>query len=571
MRLIHCNSLQFEEFFNKNIPRYAILSHTWGNEEVSFAEFTLYPAVPIIKQGIQKILFTCEQALRDELEYAWVDTCCIDKASSSDVSESINSMFNWYRDAHTCYVYLSDVSKSSFEKDFPACRWFKRGWTLQELLAPRDAMFYDRAWDELGTRSEHIDKISEITMIDREVLITPTCGKGVEIRLESFCVAKRMSWASCRETSRAEDIAYCLLGIFGINMPVLYGEGQRAFVRLQEEIIRTIDDDSVLAWSLDAATRHPVGIESNSVPAETEISLSGSPILANSPADFGDCGDFEYAAERDAAFGMTNGGLQIQLPLVPVSAMFPGISVNTRNGYDSCIGLLSCTTGTNSGLLGIILLTVGKYGSSTHMIRTHILSDDEPCFTVVVGPRVAAQSFLQNVTIIRERESLKPRNSLLGCRQIIMNQSKAFLETGYHVRSGTGLNIAENRHTFGYNLVWDPVALVLSIEGQHITKDLLSFCFRPQWSTPGPSFTIFMRTATKRAIVRKGASFTKEDKHAFYNYLESQHGKDSADSMIITSSEGNSLRVVVLINEKKVYNRQIIEADVDVVQVIAGL
>lgn len=564
MRLINCTTLQLEEFFDKNIPRYAILSHTWGDGEVSFADLTLGQAVATKKEGYQKILFTCHQALQDGVNYAWVDTCCIDKCSSSELSEAINSMFGWYRDAYTCYAYLSDVTKRSFENDLPVCRWFTRGWTLQELLAPSDAMFYDRNWEELGTKLEHANRISEITIIDVEALTVSTTGHCIEAKLGSFCVAKRMSWASRRKTSRVEDMAYCLLGIFGINMPLLYGEGQRAFVRIQEEIMKNLDDDSILAWGLDAKTRHPLGLVPDFVTAEMEKVLSVSSIMASSPRDFGSCGGLEYAAERDSTFKLTNCGLQIQLPLVPIFAS-PSRDFLNPPQCSGWVGLLSCSAGTNSGLVGIVLFAVGVPGSKKRVGRAHIWSGEEPCHTVVVGPRAAAQSVLEKVIVIREEESLRTRGYLLGYRQIIVNQSQAFLDTGYYVTSGTGFNIAENRQLLGYSTVWDSKAMVLTIEDQRISKDLLSFCFGPRRNILGSNFTVFMRTASKRALLGKGSSFSEEDKHKFYDYLEGQRQKDDTDEMTITDSERNSFQVTVFIREKRVYNRQIFEVNIDAV------
>ena len=148
MRLINCSTLQLEEFFGTNIPPYVILSHTWGADEVSFAAFT--SGQPLVGSGYQKIVFTCQQAIKDRIGYAWVDTCCIDKSSSAELSEAINSMFAWYQKSVRCYAYLSDVSEASMDQDFPKSRWFTRGWTLQDMLAPTKVIFYDQWWVDLG-------------------------------------------------------------------------------------------------------------------------------------------------------------------------------------------------------------------------------------------------------------------------------------------------------------------------------------------------------------------------------------------------------------------------------------
>jgi hypothetical protein len=126
MRLINVATFRMEEFLGNNIPKYAILSHTWGNEEVSLAEFDTPAARQ--KEGYQKIVYTCDQARIDSIPYAWVDTCCIDKSSSAELSEAINSMFQWYKQSKFCYVYLSDVTLENFPEEFPKSRWFTRGW-----------------------------------------------------------------------------------------------------------------------------------------------------------------------------------------------------------------------------------------------------------------------------------------------------------------------------------------------------------------------------------------------------------------------------------------------------------
>ncbi|KAH6881269.1 heterokaryon incompatibility protein-domain-containing protein, partial [Alternaria rosae] len=315
MRLINCSTLQLEEFLGTDIPRYAILSHTWGDGEVSFADFT--SGQPTVRSGYQKIIFTCQQAIKDKIGYAWVDTCCIDKSSSAELSEAINSMFAWYQKAVYCYAYLPDVLAANMDQDFPKSRWFTRGWTLQEMLAPTTVFFYDQQWVELGYRDEHAEQISKITGIDEGAL----CIKRAygDNKFGSYCVATRMSWASTRQTTRAEDMAYCLLGIFNINMPLLYGEGDRAFRRLQEEIVRKIDDDSILAWSLSPRIDYPgpPGL----LRRDTRDDLcrtTNVDFLARSPKDFKDCADLTRATEPSTLFTLTNTGLQIQLPIVRV-------------------------------------------------------------------------------------------------------------------------------------------------------------------------------------------------------------------------------------------------------------
>jgi hypothetical protein len=161
---------------------------------------------------------SCAQAATDGFELVWIDTCCIDKTKSAGLSEAINSMFNWYRDATECYIYLADVTGVH---DMDKSRWFTRGWTLQELIAPESAIFFNKEWSDFGTKSSLAENISSITNIPVQVLLHQ---KGPR-----YSVAQVMSWTAKRQTTRVEDLGYCLLGIFGVNMPMIYGEGEQAF------------------------------------------------------------------------------------------------------------------------------------------------------------------------------------------------------------------------------------------------------------------------------------------------------------------------------------------------------
>ncbi|KAM7216453.1 Heterokaryon incompatibility protein (HET) domain containing protein [Rhypophila decipiens] len=228
MRLVDAKHFQLVEVAEAKEP-YAILSHRWETDERREKQ-----------AGFQKIEHACKQALEDGIGFVWVDTCCIDKASSAELSEAINSMFNRYQRAIVCYSYLSDAE--DFDSTFYESKWFGRGWTLQELLAPAKVQFFSRNWTTLGEKSDLAPVLSNITGIDSLIL------RG-ETPLQQVSVAKRMSWASRRETTRPEDTAYCLMGIFDVNMPMLYGEGSKAFIRLQEEILRDSEDQSLFAWT----------------------------------------------------------------------------------------------------------------------------------------------------------------------------------------------------------------------------------------------------------------------------------------------------------------------------------
>lgn len=296
MRLINATTLRLEDFSLKPKPGYAILSHTWEvDEEVSYQEM-LNRSNPY-KKGWDKIRNTCARALTNRLYYVWIDTCCIDKTSSAELSEAINSMFAWYRDAEECYAFLSDLP-SNDHFHFHNCRWLTRGWTLQELIAPRRLIFLNAKWTFAGSREDRCYEIARHTNIPVEVL-------RHERRLTAISIAARMSWASNRSTTRKEDEAYCLLGLFDINMPLIYGEGTKAFTRLQEEIIKRSDDLSILAGHRQRD------------------------LLAESPRAFAACVDIGKTPglnEIPAGYTITNIGLRFpgQVELSVVACTIPG-------------------------------------------------------------------------------------------------------------------------------------------------------------------------------------------------------------------------------------------------------
>ncbi|KAI8715236.1 HET domain-containing protein [Fusarium sp. LHS14.1] len=345
MRLINARSLEVEEFVDNQIPKYAILSHRWGEGEVTFQDMSTPAAMK--KRGYIKIEKAASQAQEDGLDFVWIDTCCIDKTSSAELSEAINSMMSWYEKSERCYAYLADVqsdtSEDELEAFFANSSWFTRGWTLQELLAPSYLVFYSSDWSMIGTRNDWADRVSRITSIDRRFLsdlqtastesdtaddcidspISPNAHKiqipRLKTRLMEASVAERMIWASRRETTRVEDKAYCLMGIFDVNMPLLYGEGDKAFFRLQQEIMKTSDDQSILAWS-------PEGFETQELNRgprcqdwfdESAQVKEYSGILAISPSLFANCRDIVRFNDGRFAppFSITNKGLSIELQL----------------------------------------------------------------------------------------------------------------------------------------------------------------------------------------------------------------------------------------------------------------
>lgn len=326
MWLINTSTLQLEYFLTCPIGQYAILSHRWEEDEVTFEDFH-NDATRVQKKGFWKIEKCCGQANARGLGYAWVDTCCIDKKSSAELSEAINSMYRWYAEAKECYAYLNDVDTSASFPDlgipfayvtsdytgldrelefrkllradyydtdthpmlvqFMASQWFLRGWTLQELLAPKIVWFFAPEWTLIGSKTSLSHEIQETTGIDSWILANKK-------QASDYPVAQRMSWAAKRQTSRIEDIAYCLLGIFDVNMPLLYGEAEKAFIRLEEAIIQSTDDETIFAW--------------------TGVAPNGGGMLAAHPSNFANANKIELVKDRTprALYNMTQKGLQIE-------------------------------------------------------------------------------------------------------------------------------------------------------------------------------------------------------------------------------------------------------------------
>lgn len=320
------------EAHGRNIPPYAILSHTWGRDEVLYRH--ILDGTASHHDAYDKVVKAMQQAARDGFAYIWIDTCCIDKSSSAELSEAINSMYVWYQRAEKCYAILETVpmiQHPDFEARFRSSRWFTRGWTLQELLAPRSVEFFghddSRSWSYLGDRVSLEVLISSITSISSDYLrhLRP---------VSTASVAQRMSWASGRETTREEDIAYCLLGLFSVNMPMLYGEGPRAFMRLQEEILKNSDDQSIFAWTTPVS--HQPGSRDSEVHLDMVEILEGGSyavekesacndyhgMLADSPAAFARSGEvIPMQTEAVSMYLVTNRGIMISLPLASMHGL----------------------------------------------------------------------------------------------------------------------------------------------------------------------------------------------------------------------------------------------------------
>lgn len=316
MRLLNTTTGSFELFDDPRTVQYAILSHVWSKpgdphypeqtyEKIEAIQKTpksptswipgfgwLASASPVLAQFSQKIQNACRAAREHGLDWIWIDSGCIDKRSSAEVTLSINSMFDWYRYATVCYAFLYDVHDTSRprskDSEFGRSLWFTRGWTLQELLAPHVVIFVSHDWKPIGTKHSLASVIEEITSIDRAVL-------RKEKELFDVPVARRMSWASGRQTTLDEDKAYCLVGLFGVRLAPIYGEGAESFLRLQEAISRNIQDQTMLAWGTRKTLKtHKLAAQGETAstggraptPAADVIGYEETYLFASSPASF---------------------------------------------------------------------------------------------------------------------------------------------------------------------------------------------------------------------------------------------------------------------------------------------
>lgn len=358
---------RLEEFQDESrAPSYAILSHTWREQEVTHLDLAI-PREAAKRNGWSKLQAFREKALENGYRYVWIDTCCIDKTSSAELAEALNSMYRWYKNSDVCYAYLDDVDNvgdslrtesetmsqlqrrlSKTPKNIPgtdsaemmvpkgkaerlfalseestlpevspktswttfqSARWFNRGWTLQEMVAPRKLLFFEKSWNFIGTLHEHANGVARITGVDADVL------RG-DRPVSSYSLAQRMCWAANRQTTRLEDRAYSLLGLFDISLTVIYGEGNRAFQRLQEELLRVHMDASLFAWHSP----------------RTGTCSAESKLFAASPSDFKDSGSF-VPMPREALFCPSvalGDAIRFELPVLDSPA-----TGDKKNGSDA--------------------------------------------------------------------------------------------------------------------------------------------------------------------------------------------------------------------------------------------
>ena len=297
MRFLNTHTFEFEQVPDSELHlednQYAILSHRWGadKDEVSFEDIQLSKDFSN-KKGFKKVEGFCKEASSANCRYGWIDTCCINKGNSTELSEAINSMYQWYQGSKICIAYLEDVP----QKQLADSAWFERGWTLQELISPKAVTFFDNGWKTIGTKIELIADLSRKTRIPEGILSHAT-------KLSTCSIAQRMSWAANRVTTREEDRAYSLMGLFDVNMPMIYGEREKAFLRLQQCIIQKSKDESIFAWVME-------------FPGNTKT-FSG--LFAPSPLAYASCSEI-VQTQGSHGFSESNGELSMRLRLFPHSS-----------------------------------------------------------------------------------------------------------------------------------------------------------------------------------------------------------------------------------------------------------
>ncbi|KAI0145226.1 hypothetical protein GGR57DRAFT_307176 [Xylariaceae sp. FL1272] len=357
---------------------YAILSHRWTGAEIEYQDFPRHIAelrsnrdstLPLLPIELNKIRDACRIARRKNIQWMWIDTCCIDKSNAVEYNESINSMFRWYACARICITYLSDVKldtnnqgvdvfRSSEHKNYPAPSvWFSRGWTLQELLAPVAMEFYDTNWELLGTRKNLAPALEEITRIKRDYFT------GIS-DFQKASIAAKMSWMAGRVTAKPEDIAYSMLGLLGINMVPSYGEGaERAFLRLQYALLSASTDETLFAWKMPAEGPGKPA-QRPKVYGEYQLARGEWGLLAASPEWFRDSGKIANRGPRGLIVRRQFGGFAVvqQGIMVPYSQ---SSHIEQRNARHFVLSLpVFCT------IVGIIpLLIYTKYFSRKPVMR----------------------------------------------------------------------------------------------------------------------------------------------------------------------------------------------------------
>ncbi|KAK9780544.1 putative Heterokaryon incompatibility protein-domain-containing protein [Seiridium cardinale] len=462
MHLLNTRTPKLETFLGRGKPKYAILSHTWGNDEVLYEDVRNSPvSVWSKKAGGSKVQRSAGTALKNDLYYIWVDTCCIDKSSSAELSEAINSMYLWYRRSSVCYAYLSDVLIRDEAILFPNSRWFARGLTLQELIAPLKVDFYDREWRPIGSRADLASRITAITSIDFDLLAGKESSRPAD--LNTYSVSQRMAWASRRHTTRVEDEAYCLMGIFDVNMPLLYGEGQKAFRRLQEEVLKRTNDQSIMVYNMSMSNQ-----SHNHVLAPSPNSFDGMPLVRR------------HGGPDLDAIRLTSDGLQVRLQVCPVLAPTP-VDATTK------VGLLDCFVNVDDTWISRAAIVVTKLKNSYYLqdrlgiyivrpdrgdiagrLSTSVISDGYDELKLDIG-RMATETIILHMRP-RDDRSVKPSTEAQTLRLNPISQStttKYQLGPSIPARSCDIMGLENTLHS-----AWSPRTVAIIVVTAETEKEL---------------------------------------------------------------------------------------------------
>ena len=393
MWFLNTSTAELKFFHNPSSIRYAILSHVWREHEQTFQDLQTLRAQFVSPDGSprsrasSKIRECCLYAERAGYQWVWIDTCCIDKTSSAELSEAINSMYAWYAHADVCYVFLDDVrdkeNPCAHRSSFRRSRWWTRGWTLQELIAPKTVVFLTKSWRFIGTKHSLAHVVEEISGVDRAVLVH-------ERSLDDVSVARRMSWASRRHTTREEDRAYSLMGIFGVSMPTVYGEGPRAFIRLQQETLKVIPYQTIFAWG-PILDNYPFACKGFATDSDrwkspyTGVSPTDmQTLLAPSPVEFAAAGRIRPISISDLAhrlgipltnpsYKSTSYGIRTHLPMVPYQPT-PTLSLTTPTNV--AVAALACEH--EDGSLVLLFLRRKSGTQDEHYVGDFVdVGDDE--------------------------------------------------------------------------------------------------------------------------------------------------------------------------------------------------
>ncbi|KAK5119908.1 hypothetical protein LTR85_007234 [Meristemomyces frigidus] len=513
MWLLNATTCQLEQFLDERLMRrkYATLSHTWGDEELTFQDLQNGLHTFQHKKGYVKVRYTLDQSLMDGQNYAWVDTCCIDKTSSAELSEAINSMYKWYENSSVCYAYLADIPGhcpklddelvsiheppdwdlfdeysghgsnrlvSSWSRGgkakgwceewstvFAGSRWFTRGWTLQELIAPKEVCFFGGEWNYVGDKTELSQTLATITGISVRVLRN-------DIHVHKISAAQRMSWAALRETTRTEDEAYSLMGIFDINMPLLYGEGGKAYIRLQEEIMRKSSDLSLLGWSspLDQTGGHIM-----------EPSRPYGVVLATSPVGFGNAQKIvQCDIPAHVTWELTNEGIRVGLPILE----------HEGDSEGNVFGILNCCY--EDDLAGPIALPLETVLLAAEEFRPGAHSPSVPTYyqrvargrPPVIPLDVALAAITREIVILFESRGMPwlttPRNTMQ-----VWLQQHAMLQDGWKVLAAfprSSWNLASGVMTPSSDDSYGKSGCGCLKFGKGTNQFIIAFCHLSRWN-----------------------------------------------------------------------------------------